>query len=107
VIKKAIEDDLEELENRGVATMEFRYDPQARRLRMRALVPAGHHAQSFVADDQFKFGVEEEYFLSDAKTFAVPSETPDELFEAADFGTSGRIEREFLQAQIEVATEPH
>ncbi len=87
--------------------MEFRYDPQARRLRMRALVPAGHHAQSFVANDQFKFGIEEEYFLSDAKTFAVPAETPDELFQAADFGTSGRIEREFLQAQIEVATEPH
>ena len=87
--------------------MEFRFDPQSRRLRMRALVPAGHHAQNFVAADQFKFGVEEEYFLSDAATFAVPAETPDELFETADFGTSGRIEREFLQAQIEVATEPH
>jgi glutamate---cysteine ligase / carboxylate-amine ligase len=87
--------------------MEFRFDPQARRLRMRALVPAGRHAESFVATDQFKFGIEEEYFLSDAKTFAVPAETPDELFETADFGTSGRIEREFLQAQIEVATEPH
>ena len=87
--------------------MEFRYDPQARRLRMRALVPAGHHVEKFVAADQFKFGVEEEYFLSDAKTFEVPTETPDELFETADFGVSGRIEREFLQAQIEVATEPH
>ena len=86
--------------------MEFRYDPQARRLRMRALVPAGHHAESFVATNDFKFGIEEEYFLSDAKTFAVPAETPDELFETADFGVSGRIEREFLQAQIEVATEP-
>ena len=87
--------------------MEFRYDPQARRLRMRALVPAGHHAEKFVAVDQFKFGVEEEYFLSDAKTFDVAAETPDALFETADFGVSGRIEREFLQAQIEVATEPH
>ena len=87
--------------------MEFRYDPQARRLRMRALVPAGHHAERFVATDDFKFGIEEEYFLSDAKTFAVPAETPDELFETADFGVSGRIDREFLQAQIEVATEPH
>jgi glutamate---cysteine ligase / carboxylate-amine ligase len=86
--------------------MEFRYDPQARRLRMRALVPAGHHAESFVATNEFKFGIEEEYFLSDADTFAVPTETPDELFETADFGVSGRIEREFLQAQIEVATEP-
>ena len=86
--------------------MEFRYDPQARRLRMRALVPAGHHPESFVTTSDFKFGIEEEYFLSDAKTFAVPAETPDELFETADFGVSGRIEREFLQAQIEVATEP-
>ncbi len=49
--------------------MEFRYDPQARRLRMRALVPAGHHAESFVATNDFKFGIEEEYFLSgSAKT---------------------------------------
>jgi glutamate---cysteine ligase / carboxylate-amine ligase len=87
--------------------MEFRYDPQARRLRMRALVPAGHHAEAFATTGQFKFGVEEEYFLSDAETFNVPAETPDELFETADFGVSGRIEREFLQAQIEVATEPH
>ncbi|MGA7432727.1 MAG: YbdK family carboxylate-amine ligase, partial [Xanthobacteraceae bacterium] len=74
---------------------------------MRALVPAGHYAEKLVAADEFKFGVEEEYFLSDAKTFDVPAETPDELFETADFGISGRIEREFLQAQIEVATEPH
>jgi glutamate---cysteine ligase / carboxylate-amine ligase len=86
--------------------MEFRYDPQAKRLRMRALVPAGHHAEEFTATEQFKFGIEEEYFLSDANTFEVPAETPDELFETADFGVSGRIEREFLQAQIEVATEP-
>ncbi|HUC48817.1 MAG TPA: carboxylate-amine ligase [Xanthobacteraceae bacterium] len=86
--------------------MEFRYDPQARRLHMRALAPAGHNAESFVATDDFKFGIEEEYFLSDAATFEVPAETPDALFEAADFGVSGRIEREFLQAQIEVASEP-
>src|SRR5215469_8915644 len=86
--------------------MEFRYDPRARRLRMRALVPMGRHAENFVATDEFKFGIEEEYFLSDATTFEAPAETPDELFERADFGVSGRIEREFLQAQIEVATEP-
>jgi carboxylate-amine ligase len=86
--------------------MEFRYDPQARRLRMRTLVPAGHHAEKFVAAEQFGFGIEEEYFLADAETFEVAVETPDALFEAADLGVSGRIEREFLQAQIEVATEP-
>ena len=34
------------------------------------LVPAGQDVPTFVADDRFQFGVEEEYFLSDAKTFA-------------------------------------
>ena len=37
----------------------------------------------------------------------MPSKTPESLFRIADFGTAGRIGREFLQAQIEVATEPH
>jgi carboxylate-amine ligase len=86
--------------------MEFRYDPQARRLRMRALVLAREPTAGATSGHEFKFGVEEEYFLADAKTFAVPSETPDALFESADFGVSGHIDREFLQAQIEVATEP-
>jgi carboxylate-amine ligase len=35
------------------------------------------------------------------------SRTPDALFQSADFGIAGHIGREFLQAQIEVATEPH
>ena len=87
--------------------MEFRFDPYERRLRIRTLVPAGQHARTFVADDLFQFGIEEEYFLSDAQSLQVPSETPDALFKTADFGTSGHIGREFLQAQIEVATEPH
>src|SRR3984957_4355786 len=87
--------------------MEFRFDPHDRRLHLRTLIPAGREQRSFVSDDRFQFGIEEEYFLSDAETFEVPAETPDALFKTADFGTSGRIEREFLQAQIEVATEPH
>jgi carboxylate-amine ligase len=87
--------------------MEFRFDPNERRLRIRTLAPPGQHARTFVADDLFQFGIEEEYFLSDTKTLQVPAETPDALFKAADFGTSGHIGREFLQAQIEVATEPH
>ncbi len=61
----------------------------------------------FASDDNFQFGIEEEYFLSDAETGEAPAETPDALFHAADFGASGHIGREFLQAQIEVATEPH
>jgi carboxylate-amine ligase len=87
--------------------MEFRFDPKDRRLRLRTLLPAGQQARTFVAGDKFQFGIEEEYFLSDAETFGVPAETPDALFQTADFGMPGHIGREFLQAQIEVATEPH
>ncbi len=87
--------------------MEFRFDPKERRLHIRTLVPAGQDAPIFVADELFQFGVEEEYFLSDAKTLQVPTETPDSLFDTANNTTAGQIGREFLQAQIEVATEPH
>jgi carboxylate-amine ligase len=87
--------------------MEFRFDPHDRRLRIRTMVPPGRHARTFVADEVFRFGIEEEYFLSDARTLQVASRTPDALFQSADFGVAGHIGREFLQAQIEVATEPH
>jgi glutamate---cysteine ligase / carboxylate-amine ligase len=87
--------------------MDFRYDPSERRLHIRTLVPAGQHARTFLSGDQFQFGVEEEYFLCDARTLQVSSETPDALFRRADFGVAGSVGREFLQAQIEVATEPH
>jgi glutamate---cysteine ligase / carboxylate-amine ligase len=87
--------------------MDFRYDPSARRFRIRTLVPAGQPERVFTADDLFQFGIEEEYFLCDAQTMQVPAETPDALFKRANFGVTGNIGREFLQAQIEVATEPH
>lgn len=87
--------------------MEFRFDPQEHRFRVRTLVPPGE-ARVFVADDEaFSFGIEEEYFIADAKTLQVASETPESLFALAECGASGRVGREFLQAQIEVATEPH
>ena len=86
--------------------MEFRFDPHERRFRIRTLVPP-EHARIFAPDDLFQFGIEEEYFLSDAHTLQVPKETPEALFELAGCGGAGRIGREFLQAQIEVATEPH
>ena len=87
--------------------MEFKFDARERRLRIRTLIPAGREPRVFAPDELFQFGIEEEYFLSDSETFEAPAETPDELFQAADCRTTGRIGREFLQAQIEVATEPH
>jgi carboxylate-amine ligase len=87
--------------------MEFRFDPGDRRLHIRTLIPAGAKPRSFGPDDLFQFGIEEEYFLSDAQTLEAPTETPDELFETAAFGAPGHIGREFLQAQIEIASEPH
>ena len=87
--------------------MEFKFDPSERRLRIRTLIPADHEPRLFAPDELFQFGIEEEYFLSDSETFATPAETPDALFQIADSCATGRIEREFLQAQIEVATEPH
>ena len=87
--------------------MGFRFEPYQRRFRLRTLIPAEQHARTFASDDLFQFGIEEEYFLADAQTLQVPSETPDALFQSADDGTAGHVGREFLQAQIEAATEPH
>src|SRR5580704_3427413 len=87
--------------------MEFRFDPSVGRFRIRTLAPAGQAERTFTPDDLFQFGIEEEYFLADAETLEVPAETPDALFRRANFGVTGSIGREFLQAQIEVATEPH
>jgi carboxylate-amine ligase len=87
--------------------MDFRFDRHNGRLRMRTTAPERQHARIIVADDLFQFGIEEEYFLSDAQTLQAASRTPDALFQSADFGIAGHIGREFLQAQIEVATEPH
>jgi carboxylate-amine ligase len=87
--------------------MEFRFDPHEQRFRIRTLVQPGELARFFAPDDLFQFGIEEEYFLSDAHTLLVPLETPEALFLKADCGDAGHVGREFLQAQIEVATEPH
>lgn len=87
--------------------MGLRFDPHERRLRIRTLLAPGREPRSFAPDELFQFGIEEEYFLSDATTFEAPAETPDALFRAADLGISGHIGREFLQAQLEAATEPH
>jgi carboxylate-amine ligase len=59
----------------------------------------------------FKFGIEEEYFLVDAATKAVIRDMPSVFLEAAKTAVaragSGQVTSELLQAQIEVATSPH
>jgi len=55
----------------------------------------------------FRFGIEEEYFLVDADTNAIATIAPESLFKAVKTLTRGRGKREFLQQQVEVATEPH
>jgi glutamate---cysteine ligase / carboxylate-amine ligase len=58
-------------------------------------------------DDEFSFGIEEEYFLADALTLQAIRQTPKGLFKAIDRRTCGQGVREFLQAQAEVNTSPH
>lgn len=87
--------------------MDFRFDRQRRIIRTGTIVSVDQQAPIFAPDERFQFGIEEEYFLADAETFEVPAETPDALFQTADCGAPGHIGREFLQAQIEVATARH
>src|SRR5215204_4946061 len=54
--------------------------------------------------EAFRFGIEEEYFLSCAATLAPANETPESMF-GTNFGVE--LGREMLQAQLEVATRPH
>src|SRR6516164_5623407 len=63
----------------------------------------GHHGMA----GDFTFGIEEEYFLVDARTKRAVRSMPESFFKAAEGATDGRISREFLQAQIEVITSPH
>src|SRR4051812_36087919 len=56
---------------------------------------------------EYSFGIEEEYFLADASTLEVAVQTPNEMFEAANWSTGGQAMREMLQAQLEGATNVH
>jgi carboxylate-amine ligase len=56
---------------------------------------------------EYSFGIEEEYFLANSATLDVAMQTPNELFEAANWSTGGQAMREMLQAQLEVATNVH
>jgi glutamate---cysteine ligase / carboxylate-amine ligase len=61
--------------------------------------------------ENFSFGIEEEYFLVDAETKAIARAMPKPFLEAASLAAKracgGQVTREMLQAQIEVATAPH
>lgn len=54
----------------------------------------------------FTFGIEEEYFLTDAASGQAAFQTPESLFLDAQAASDGRIGREFLQSQVEAATRP-
>jgi len=56
---------------------------------------------------EYSFGIEEEYFLGDAKTLDVRHRTPEDFFRALDLSTGGQSMQEMLQAQMEVATNVH
>jgi carboxylate-amine ligase len=91
--------------------MEF-IEAIADRLRLKPrLGPSGFIIRSTrqKTDDEtdFSFGIEEEYFLADERTFEVASWSPDALFEAASLQTGQLATREFLQAQIEIGTNVH
>ena len=57
--------------------------------------------------DEYKFGIEEEYFLVDADTKSVASEMPQAFLEKLNSVTDGQVRGEMLQSQLEVATAPH
>src|SRR5262245_6644667 len=59
------------------------------------------------SDATFRFGIEEEYFLCDAVTMQPATRSPDSLFRYRHPDTGARLGREMLQAQLEVATQPH
>ena len=57
--------------------------------------------------DDYKFGIEEEFFLVDAETKSVAREMPAGFLEKVKSVTGGQVMGEMLQSQIEVATTPH
>jgi len=65
------------------------------------------HTQGHATAGTFAFGIEEEYFLVDARTKTAVEDVPKKFFEAASAATDGRSSTEFLQPQIEVISSPH
>ena len=54
----------------------------------------------------YRFGVEEEYFLSDAESRGAVRKIAPRFIEAAQAAFPEELQREMLQSQIEVATLP-
>ncbi len=52
----------------------------------------------------YSFGIEEEYFLSQAATRGIIRHMPQPFIDAARAAFPGEVQREMLQSQIEVAT---
>jgi glutamate---cysteine ligase / carboxylate-amine ligase len=63
--------------------------------------------QGAMMAENFRFGIEEEYFLVDAQTKRVARRMPENFLMAANQATDGHVTGEFLQSQVEVATSPH
>lgn len=52
----------------------------------------------------YRFGIEEEYFVVSIKTGALQSRADDKFVTTAEMLTDGAVKRELLQSQVEVAT---
>ncbi len=57
--------------------------------------------------DDYKFGIEEEYFLVDAETKSVAREMPGSFLEKVKSACGEQVSGEMLQSQIEAMTTPH
>ena len=55
----------------------------------------------------YSIGIEEEYFLVDARTKLVAPSMPEAFLNAAKETLGAQVMPEFLQSQIEVVTTPH
>src|SRR5262249_6319705 len=82
-----------------------RRPPSDRDRKVEAVLAATQRRRRMNAD--FKFGIEEEYFLVDAATKLVARRMPEAFLAAAKAATGGLVQGEFLQSQIEVTSSPH
>src|SRR2546430_8832986 len=63
--------------------------------------------ERWTMSDEYRFGIEEEYFLVDAETKSVAREMPDSFLTQLKAITGGQVRGEMLQSQLEVASAPH